>query len=223
MINIDEWLNNYKQLVSTTFGSRVLFIGLQGSFGRGESTDSSDIDVALILDIVTVKDLNIYKTLIAKLPHRERLCGFVSGKAELSAWCKHDLFQFYHDTIPILGSLDDILPAITIEDARQAVQVGACNLYHACSHNYLHGMDVAVLASLYKYAFFILQAKHFCDCGQYAKSHTALEKAVTGDDLSVLQLSNAPSLITADKFELHTALLLAWVSDLIIKDKEGDM
>lgn len=49
---------------------------------------------------------------MAELPRRELLCGFVSGWAELERWDAADLFQFYHDTTPYLGTLDALLPRI---------------------------------------------------------------------------------------------------------------
>ncbi len=45
--NIDKWLNTYTEAVQGQFGDRVWFIGLQGSYGRGEATETSDIDVVL--------------------------------------------------------------------------------------------------------------------------------------------------------------------------------
>ncbi|MEG1968257.1 MAG: nucleotidyltransferase domain-containing protein [Clostridia bacterium] len=90
MINLQEWLCAYQKAMNTAFGNRVLFIGLQGSYARGEATEKSDLDVVLILDRVTMADLNIYKKITATLPHSELLCGFVSGKMELTHWCRHD-------------------------------------------------------------------------------------------------------------------------------------
>lgn len=63
----------------------------------------------------------------------------------------------------------DIDQWLTEEDAKQAVYIGACNLYHGCSHNYLHAMEVDMLTALYKAAFFVLQAKYFCHSGTYIK------------------------------------------------------
>lgn len=215
MFLINEWLQLYQKAVTESFGARVLFIGLQGSFGRCEATENSDIDVVLILDKVTTDDLDTYKKITAELPHRERLCGFVSGKKELSGWCKHDLFQFFYDTTAIAGSLSELISVPTPEDARLAIQIGACNLYHGCSHNYLHAEDTNVLVALYKAAFFVLQAKHFCASGEYIKSRCALEQTVTGDDLRVLRISNKPSLITADSFREASAKLLVWSGALL--------
>ena len=50
MIDITVWMKNFLQTLNETFGDRVWFVGLQGSYGRGEATETSDIDVVVILD-----------------------------------------------------------------------------------------------------------------------------------------------------------------------------
>ena len=75
--NIDKWLNTYTEAVQRQFGNRVWFIGLQGSYGRGEATSTSDIDVVLILDTLSMRDLKLYNKLLDALPNREKVCGFV--------------------------------------------------------------------------------------------------------------------------------------------------
>ena len=37
MIDINIWMNRYMYTLSETFGERVWFVGLQGSYGRGEA------------------------------------------------------------------------------------------------------------------------------------------------------------------------------------------
>ena len=44
MIDITTWMQNFLQTLNKTFENRVWFVGLQGSFGRGEATETSDID-----------------------------------------------------------------------------------------------------------------------------------------------------------------------------------
>ena len=196
MVDIDQWMKQYQDAVRNLFGGRVLFIGLQGSYGRNEAHETSDIDVVLILDAVSLHDLKQYKQVIGTLPDRSLICGFVAGREELAGWYKSDLFQFHYDTIPFYGSLDDIISVPADADARAAVLMGACNIYHMCSHNYLHGGNMETLRALYKSAFFVLQAKHFSETGEYVKRHLALKHALTGTDLSVSQA--AEQIKTAD-------------------------
>lgn len=217
MVDIDQWMKQYQDVVQNLFGSRILFIGLQGSYGRNEAHETSDIDVVLILDTVSLHDLKRYKQAIETFPDKSLICGFVSGREDLAGWNKSDLFQFYYDTIPYYGSLDDIISVPTDTDARAAVLMGACNLYHMCSHNYLHGGDIKMLRALYKSAFFVMQAKHFSETGDYVKSHSALKDVLTGRDLSVSQAAEQVKLadISQTALERYSERLLEWTHQLI--------
>ena len=50
MVDINKWTKDFLQVLEQIFGERVYFAGLQGSYGRGEATESSDIDMVVILD-----------------------------------------------------------------------------------------------------------------------------------------------------------------------------
>lgn len=80
MIDITTWMNAFLQKLNNTYGNRVWFVGLQGSFARGEATETSDIDAVVILDELSASDIQSYKTMLDTLPHRELICGFLSGK-----------------------------------------------------------------------------------------------------------------------------------------------
>lgn len=47
--DIEKWLNTVIEKLKETFSKRLLFIGLQGSYNRGEATCESDIDLVVIL------------------------------------------------------------------------------------------------------------------------------------------------------------------------------
>ena len=47
--DINIWMKRYLDELKSLFGSRLMFVGLQGSYGRGEATDNSDIDAVVIL------------------------------------------------------------------------------------------------------------------------------------------------------------------------------
>ena len=83
MIDITAWMKNFLQALNETFINRVWFVGLQGSFGRGEATATSDIDVVVILDELSAIDIQTYNDMLDTLPHRELICGFRSGKKEI--------------------------------------------------------------------------------------------------------------------------------------------
>ena len=95
--DINTWIKEYLDELKSLFGSRLLFSGLQGSYGRGEATDSSDIDLVVILKQVAPEDLKAYSAMLDTLPKREKVCGFISGQQEITNWERSDLFQFYHE------------------------------------------------------------------------------------------------------------------------------
>ena len=78
MIDIPTWMINFLQELKETFKDRLWFVGLQGSYGRGEATETSDIDVVVILDELCASDIQTYNTMLDTLPHRELICGFLS-------------------------------------------------------------------------------------------------------------------------------------------------
>lgn len=167
MLDITTWLNGFLQVLEDTFGERVWFVGLQGSYGREEATETSDIDVVVILDELSALDIKTYNTMLDTLSHRELICGFLSGKEEIINWEPADLFQFYYDTKPIKGSLDELLLVIDDEAVNRAIKIGACNIYHGCVHNMLYEKDKEILRGLYKSASFVVQAICFKQIGKY--------------------------------------------------------
>ena len=98
MIDINIWTEKFLSALDKEFPNRVYFAGLQGSYSRGEATDESDIDMVVILDELSAEDIAIYNKMLDTLPHRELICGFLSGKDEILNWEASDLFQFYYDT-----------------------------------------------------------------------------------------------------------------------------
>ena len=188
MVDINAWLDEFLKKLNAVFGSRVWFVGLQGSYGRGEATETSDIDVVVILNEFTVADIQAYNQLLDTLPHRELICGFVSGKDEILNWEPADLFQFYHDTTPIKGSLDELLPKIDSFAVDRAIKIGACNIYHGCVHNMLHTKNEDILKGLYKAASFVVQAIVFKQTGNYIKHQNQLLQASKQQERIVLEI-----------------------------------
>ena len=210
MIDISSWMDKFVGALDASFKNRVWFVGLQGSYGRGEATETSDIDVVVILDELTAQDIQIYNAILDTLPNRELICGFVSGKEELLNWEASDLFQFYHDTTPIKGSLDELLSVIDKTAIARAIKSGACNIYHGCVHNMLHEKSDEILKGLYKAASFVVQAICFQETGCYIKSQKDLLGKVSGDEKSIVE--NFLSLKNGGKvdFEEMSNTLFAW-------------
>ena len=167
MIDIGVWMDTFLKALDETFHQRVWFVGLQGSYGRGEATETSDIDMVVILDELSAKDIDAYNGMLNALPHRELICGFLSGKTELLNWEPSDLFQFYYDTKPIRGSLEELLSFLDAAAVTRAIKIGVCNLYHGCVHNMLYEKNEEILRGLYKSASFVVQAIVFQQTGTY--------------------------------------------------------
>ncbi len=214
MIDIKTWIKEFTDKALQTFSDRVWFIGLQGSYGREEATDTSDIDVVVILDELRMNDLKTYRDMLDTLQNRQMICGFISGKDELLNWEASDLFQFYYDTTPIKGTLDCLLEKIDKHAVMRAIKIGACNIYHACVHNFVHEKSEDILRSLYKSAAFVLQAVWFYETGKYIKSKAELQNAINPPSAvltNAQELKNGASV----KFEEMSELLLNWATALI--------
>lgn len=169
MIDISIWMEEFLQKLQDKFHDRIWFVGLQGSYGRGEATEASDIDMVVILDSLSPSDILVYRDMLDTLPHRELICGFLSGRDDILNWETSDLFQFYHDTTPIIGSLDSVLAAVDDAAVTRAIKIGACNIYHGCVHNMLHEKSEDILRGLYKSASFVVQAIVYRQTGEYVQ------------------------------------------------------
>lgn len=211
--DINSWLKVFQEKLITLFGNRIKFFGLQGSYGRGEQTAGSDIDVVIILDEVSFKDLQMYQSMLDSFKEHDMICGFVSGERELMNWEKSDLLQLVLDTKPIIGSLEHLQNLFSDEDIRRSVLTGACNLYHACSHNFLHAKDSNMLVGLYKAARFTVRMKHFLDTGSYISSMKLLSEHVTDKDRTILNI--ASSEFQEKKITEYSRILIEWASEII--------
>ena len=187
MIEITAWINMFLNALEDYFGERVWFVGLQGSFARGEATENSDIDMVVILDELSPSDVATYNAMLDTLPHRELICGFLSGKNEILNWEPSDLFQFYYDTKPIKGSLDELLPLIDDTAVTRAIKIGSCNIYHGCVHNMLIDKSEEILRGLYKSASFAIQAIAFKQTGKYISHQKDLLEIVSPDERVIVE------------------------------------
>ena len=188
MIDITVWMQNFLQSLNKTFPNRVWFVGLQGSYGRGEATNTSDIDVVVILDELSAVDIETYNDMLNTLPHRNLICGFLSGKGEILNWEPSDLFQFCNDTTPVNGSLDEVLAIVDQSDVDRAIKIGVCNIYHGCVHNMLHEKSEDILKGLYKSASFVVQAITFKQTGNYISYQKELLQVVSYDERAIVEI-----------------------------------
>ena len=210
MIDITAWMKNFLKSLNETFANRVWFVGLQGSYGRGEATETSDIDVVVILDELSAMDIQTYNDMLDTLSHRDLICGFLSGQSEILNWEPSDLFQFCHDTTPIQGSLDEVMAVIDESVVNRAIKIGTCNIFHGCVHNMLYEKSEDILRGLYKSASFVVQAIVFKQTGNYIIHQKDLLQVVSFDERVIvetfLNLKNGGTV----EFNLMSETLFAW-------------
>ena len=215
MVDITAWTQNFLQILDDTFADRVWFVGLQGSYSRGEATETSDIDIVVILDRLSAMDIKTYNAMLDNLPHRKLICGFVSGKDEILDWEPSDLFQFCHDTIPLKGSLDEVMSVIDENAVSRAIKIGSCNIYHACVHNMLCEKSEDILRGLYKSAVFTVQAIVFMQTGNYVRNQEELLCRARDDDRSVAEISLRLKKGGEVDFDSMSEILFAWAKKRI--------
>ena len=215
MIDITAWMQNFLQTLNETFANRVWFVGLQGSYGRGEATETSDIDIVVILDELSAMDIQTYNTMLDTIAHRELICGFISGTNEIMNWEPSDLFQFCYDTTPIKGSLDEVLALIDERAVNRAIKIGACNIFHGCVHNMLHEKSEDILRGLYKSASFVVQAIAFKQTGNYISHQKELLKVVSSDERAIVETFMNLKNGGAVEFNLMSETLFTWAKKWI--------
>lgn len=217
MIDINDWTNTFLNALNDAFRTRIWFVGLQGSYGRGEATEMSDIDVVVMLDEVSATDIKDYNAMLDTLQHRELICGFISGKTELLNWESSDLFQFYYDTKPIMGNLDELLPLIDAAAVDKAIKTGVCNIYHGCVHNMLHEKSEDILRALYKSASFVVQAIVYEQIEAYISSQRELLQVVSEGERVIVETFLKFKNGEAIGFDEASEALFTWAQKWISK------
>ena len=197
MLNIENYLSRLLTLLQQNFGPRLVYVGLQGSYMRGEATETSDIDPMVVLRDVSAADLRAYRAMVEAMPSPELACGFLCGQAELMHWNALEAFHLLHSTRDVLGELAPLLPAYTRDDVRAYVKLGAGNLYHEAVHRFVHGTPErlrAALPGMAKSAFFLLQDAAWLETGVFAENRRALLPLLRAEDARLLALDEAASL-----------------------------
>ena len=214
-MDMTVWMERFLQALDAAFGGRVWFVGLQGSYGRGEATEESDIDVVVILDELAAADIQAYSAMLDTLPQRELICGFLSGKADILSWESADLFQFYYDTKPLRGSLDELKPLVGDAAAQRAIQTGACNIFHGCVHNMVHEKSDEILRGLYKAASFVVQAIAFRQTGRYISRQNDLLVVVAPEERVIVETFLRLKSGGAVEFSTMSETLFRWAQKWI--------
>lgn len=218
MVDIERYLFELCQLLKSNFGERLVYVGLQGSYLRGEATDHSDIDIMAVIDGLTTEDLKQYRAIIDHLPYSDRACGFICSKADLAAWNPLEICNLLHSTRDYYGVLSDIIPTYCVDDVRNFVKMSLNNLYHEICHRYIHGStekNVEALPYTYKGVFFILQNLHWLRSGQFPNSRAELLSLLSGKDKLVLEQSMMLSAGDPYDFAESFQLLFTWCQETL--------
>lgn len=219
MIDPEQWMPLAEKRLRKVFGGRLLYLGLQGSYGRGEATESSDIDVVALVDAFALRDLDAYRSVVRALPEGEKACGFFGDPATLLAWPRHELFSLKIDTADRIGSLEAFLPPIGRGDAEDAARNGAAALYHPLVHTWLYGDGAAQEAfarAAFKSAFFLLRIVHFLRTGEVAPDKKTLGEKLSGSEKTIA-LAGLPGSGWLDARPLPESyeLLLEWTRGIL--------
>ena len=210
MFDPDSYLSDLISKCRTNFGDRLLYVGLQGSYLRGEAHESSDIDVMVILDRFSIQDMDRYREILKTIGFYERSCGFICGRDELLRWNPLEVCQLRHTTKDLLGVLTDYLPTATREDEVNYVKLSLGNLYHELCHRYIHAdreRNLAAFRGACKNIFFLMQNLHYLESGRFILTKKELKEAVSGEDRQVLELAELPD---GFDFEHAFSVLFAW-------------
>ena len=217
MFDLDKYLADLILSCRSAFGERLLYVGLQGSYLRGEACEDSDIDVMVILDRFSVQDMDRYREILKEIGFHERSCGFICGRAELLRWSPLEVCQLRHTTKDLLGVLTEYLPSATQEDEVNYVKLSRGNLYHELCHRYIHAdreRNVAAFHGTCKGVFFLMQNLHYLETGHFILTKKELKEAVSAEDRRVLELAELP-----DGFDFDQAfsVLFAWCQRAFVR------
>ena len=219
MFHPDTYIAALIDLLQDALGDRLIYVGLQGSYLRGEATETSDIDIMAVIRDMTVADLDAYRKAIDSLEGVDKSCGFICGLDEMQHWNPMEICHLLHTTKDYLGTLTDIVPAYTETDVRTYVQMSLGNLYHELCHRYIHSPreeSIAALPLTYKAVFFILQNLHYLRTGCFIGTKIELLTALSSQDKQVLETAIALSQGETFDFDAAFSLLLTWCKDTMI-------
>jgi len=220
MIHADTWVKELFTKLQAEFGSRLIYLGLQGSYRRGEATESSDIDIVTVLESMTPDDLERYRRVVRTQPDSTKACGFICGIKELRGWPRYEIFQLVQDTQDYWGVLAELAPSVTRQDIREFVRIGAANLYHELCHRYIYTEDAASpikLTGCSKSVYYLVLNRHYLRTGYFCRTRAELAAACDTPESQVMQSAVRLSAGVADdeSFRRDFTLLLEWCQNIL--------
>ena len=218
MVDIEKYIAELITELKNKFHTRLVYVGLQGSYLRGEATENSDIDIMVVIDHLTIADLDIYRHILQNLENFDKSCGFICSKDDLANWNPLEICHLLHTTKDYWGTLNTIVPIYTKQDIRNFIIISVNNLYHELCHRYIHSYtkhDIAHLSNSYKGVFFILQNLHYLANGEFITTKAELLSCLEGKHRAILERSiELNSGIVHDLSESFH-LLFTWCQEIL--------
>ncbi len=208
MFVVEEYLQKLIAACKNAFGDRLVYVGLQGSYMRGEATDKSDIDVMIVLEDFSVADMDVYREILKEIGEYEKSCGFICGRKEMMRWNPLEVCQLHHTTKDLFGELKDYLPSATQEDEIKYVKLSLGNLYHELCHRYIHAdrkKNIAAFRGTCKGLFFLIQNLYYLESGTFVVTKRELKEQVSEEDRALLEMAELP-----DDFDYKMAFRLVF-------------
>ena len=217
MFDLENYLQKLIGECKNTFRERLLYVGLQGSYMRGEATEKSDIDVMILLEDFSAADMYAYRMILEKIGQYEKSCGFICGKNEMLRWNPLEVYQLRHTTKDVFGELKDFLPPAVRRDEINYVKLSLGNLYHELCHRYIHAdreKNMAAFRRTCKSAFFLIQNLHFLESGSFTVTKRELKEQVSEEDRAILEMAEYP-----DGYDFDTAFrrIFRWCQSAFVR------
>ena len=218
MFCADKYINELRLHLQNRFENRLRYLGLQGSYLRGEATEQSDIDIMVVIDGFTIQDMDIYREIINRLDSPERSCGFICGKEELDSWNPMEICHLLHCTKDYYGDLTKLVPSYTEEDVRNYVKLSLNNLYHELCHRYIHSsreQNIVQLPDTYRSVFFVPQNLHYLRTCVFPRTKAEMLPLLSGQDKQILERHFNLCAEGAYDFDEAFALIFSWCKDTL--------
>ena len=218
MFRIDEYIDELTNTLKDAFGERLMYIGLQGSYLRGEETKNSDIDIMAVIDKLSVEDLKTYQKALVLVGNFDKSCGFICGKADLEHWNPLEICHLLNTTKDYYGELKNLVPAYTVEDEKNYIKLSLNNLYHEICHRYVHAdreYNISRLPITCKSVFFIMQHLFYLSSGNFIPTKRELVECVQDEDKTVLELSISLQNNSGYDFDKAFSVLFNWCQNAL--------
>ncbi len=219
MFCIEDYMESLITQMKPAFKHRLLYIGLQGSYLRKEATKDSDIDIMVVIDKLSIADLEVYRELLISLGNYDKACGFICGREELKNWTPIEVCQLLHTTRDYYGRLKELVPEYTRQDEVLYVKTSIGNLYHELCHRYVHStreVNRKMLPCTCKYVFFIMQNIYYLESGVFVKTKQELLERLPEEDKKVLQTAMNLGNDGEYDFEHAFSLIFNWCRNALL-------